>query len=301
MYSIMNKLGQKKFFSFSLLLSILLCLIVITGFSQEQNREKEKQPEVAKASTPSNTQPSKKEATEVKTNSPPDEKTVQYIQHLLKRKYAPPLSLFESIRLTENVRELINPGVTIFKGPRKEKSLTLMNLIIDYVKLTDDRASSLLFYRWYYIGRHRVISEQIQEEKFTPRPLIKNVSAISFNAERADVHIHFMKVIDLKGNTTSFKIDKWILKNLPRKEVCFLYFPTTIKEIVLDYSTRPNTWARLRVFAGVTDRPEYAKAGLYYLASAKKEIENSTFDKADKHLVKAKDYLIKFNRQLRLD
>jgi hypothetical protein len=234
------------------------------------------------------------------TEPVPADSSIQAMQLLLKNKYAPPLSLMESIRLTDHVMEILDPRIDLFKEPRKEKSLQLMNLILDYVKLTDDRASSLLFYRWYYIGRNRVVGDQIQEEIFKPQPILKNVMAISFEADKEDVHIHYMKVIDLEDTTTNFKIDKWILKNVPRKEVCFLYFPTTIKQILLDYSTKSDTWARIRVYAGVTDRPEYGKAALYYLTIAGREIDTGFFDKAKTNLQKAKELLIKFNRQISL-
>lgn len=234
------------------------------------------------------------------TLPPPSDSSIKTMQLFLKKKHAPPLSLLESIRLTDNVTEIVDPSFTLFKEPRKEKSLQLMNLIIDHVKLTDDRASSLLFYRWYYIGRNRVEGDQIQEKIFKPQPIMKNVTAISFEAEKEDVHIHYMKVIDLDNTTTNFKIDKWILKNVPRKEVCFLYFPTTIKQILLDYSTRSETSARIRVYAGVTNRPEFGKAALYYLTTARKEIEGGSFDKGKINLLKAKELLIKFNRQLSL-
>jgi hypothetical protein len=288
---------------FEIIIFLIFSLLAIPLISEETSEQKEpaKEAQVAQATPviPPNIGVENVADSPKKEEEPsPSEASIQSMQLLLKRKYAPPLSLLESIRLTDNVTEIVDPSFTLFKEPRKEKSLQLMNLIIDHVKLTDDRASSLLFYRWYYIGRNRVVGDHIQEEIFKPQPILKNVTAISFEAEREDVHIHYMKVIDLDDTATNFKIDKWILKNVPRKEVCFLYFPTTIKQILLDYSTRTETWARIRVYAGVTDRPEFGKAALYYLASARKEIEGGSFDKAKTNLLKAKELLIRFNRQL---
>ncbi|MBN1901365.1 hypothetical protein JW926_08600 [Candidatus Sumerlaeota bacterium] len=285
---------------------IILWIFSFSGISSQGEEPAERKDAAGEAqtvmATPLPTALSVKNASlNEKTEVVPSEASIQAMQSLLKKKYAPPLSLLESIRLTDNVAEIIEPAFGIYKEPRKEKSLQLMNLVIDHVKLKDDRASSLLFYRWYYIGRNRVIGDQIQEKIFKPQPILKNVTAISFEAEREDVHIHFMKVTDLEDAATSFKIDKWILKNVPRKEVCFLYFPTTIKQILLDYSTKTDAWGRISVYAGVTDRPEFGKAALYYLTTARKEIEGGSFEKAKMNLQKAKEQLIKFNRQISLE
>jgi len=222
------------------------------------------------------------------------------LQFLLHRKYAPPLSLSDSIRLTENVIALVNPATEKFKGPRKEKAATLLNLISSHVKITDDRLSSLLFYRWYYIGTHRVDTVTIDEDIFLPQPPLRNVSAISFEATGSDVLIHYMKVVDINNHVAEFNLKKWILAGLPRKEVCFLYFPTTIKRIVMDYSTKPDSRARMKLFAGVTDQPEYGKASLYYLSTSRRQVETGDFKGAKENLRKARELLIKFqNRQRR--
>ncbi len=230
-----------------------------------------------------------------KKTLPPDPET-ETIKFLLERKFPAPLSISEAIRLTRNTVEILQPKTDKFKEPRKEKALYLLVLISDYVKLADDRVSSLPSYRWYYIGRHRVTSESVEEDIFTPLPVLQDVSAISFEATKADVLIHYMKVIDIRDNETNFKINKWIIAGLPRKEVCFLYFPTAIKRIVLDYATRANSWARLKVYVGVTDYPECGKASLYYLSRAKKAIVSDQFPEAVSNLNNALGLLFKFKQ-----
>jgi len=280
----------------------LIFILTLLPVSAQENRDKQIQTQETQVRETQETKQSLVQApSEQKPGEKPEESdpALESMQFLLKRNFTPPLSLFECIRLMENVMDLINPSIEKFKGPRKDKSLHLMTLITDYVKLTDDRASSLLFYKWYFIGKNQNMRETMEEVVFKPAPVIGNVSAISFEAEKADVNIHFMKVTDLEGNTTSFKVNKCILSGLPRKEVCFLYFPTTISKIVLDYSTKSKHKARLTVYAGVTDQPEYGKAALYYLSHSQKEIENEEFENAKNDLLKAKKYLIKFNLHLR--
>jgi len=288
---------MKKIMGHIFIFLFFISTVTLLSVYSEENQNKQTQTQETKIEAQEIKQTLAQAPSGVKSDETPVESDpgLEFMLLLLKRNYAPPLSLFESIHLTENVMDLINPSIEKFKGPRKEKSLHLMTLITDYVKLTDDRSSSLLFYKWYFIGKNQEMRETMEEVVFKPTPMIRNVSAISFEAEKADVNIHFMKVTDLEGNTTSFKVDKCILNGLPRKEVCFLYFPTTIKQIVVDYSTKSKGKSRLTVYAGVTDRPEYGKAALYYLSRGQKEIHDEEFENAKKDLVKAKDYLIKFN------
>ena len=288
---------MKRKFKYIFIFLILISTVALRPVYCEENEDKKTQTQETKIEAQEIKQTLAQAPSGVKSDETPVESDpgLESMQFLLKRNFAPPLSLFESIHLTENIMDLINPSMEKFKGPRKDKALHLMTLITDYVKLTDDRSSSLLFYKWYFIGKNQEMRETMEEVVFKPTPVIRNVSAISFEAEKADVNIHFMKVTDLEGNTTSFKVDKCILNGLPRKEVCFLYFPTTIKQIVVDYSTKSKGKSRLTVYAGVTDRPEYGKAALYYLSRGRKEIENDAFENAKKDLVKAREYLIKFN------
>jgi hypothetical protein len=275
---------MKPFFTYGYLIILALFLICPVQAEKAGNG-------VKKASVNLN-----KEAEEKNT---PDAAT-EKVQYLINHKYAPPLSIYESIRLIENINELLDTKVKKFEGPRREKATTLIKLVRNHVKLTDDRSSSLLFYRWYYLGRHKVKDETIEEDIFKVEPPVKNVSAISFEAKYADVKIHYMKVIAVDGKETDFKINKWITAGLPRQELCFFYFPTTIKKVILDYSTRPDSRARLRLYAGVTDTPEYCKAALYYLTEAQKDLERSSFTPSIKNLEKARTQLIHFQRQKKL-
>lgn len=221
------------------------------------------------------------------------------MQTLLKTRFAPPLSVFETIRLVENVIELLNPSVDVLKSSRREMAQKILTLATDHVKLTDDRVSSLLYYKWYYIGYQRVEGETIEEKTYKPQPPIRNVSAISFEASGGNVQVHFVKVVDINDKVSNFNVNKWIWDGLPHKEICYLYFPTTIKSVIVDYSAKPNTRARLTVFAGVTDRPEHGKAALYYLSRAAKSVEAENFAQAVADLSKSRESLILFNRQLR--
>ncbi len=223
----------------------------------------------------------------------------QMIKVLLEEKFAPPLSLEEAIRIIEMTIALLDPDMEQYQIPRRDKTEVSIKMISDLVQLMDDRNSSLLNYRWYYIGYHRVEDPALEEDHFDVQPPLHNVSGISFEADINNVNLQYMKVIDLHNQITEFRIDKWIIAGLPRKEVCYLYFPSTIREIIIGHSVKPEKRARLRVFLGVTDQPEYAKAAMFYLARARSGILANKFKEARTDLEKARENLILFNRQSR--
>lgn len=261
--------------------------------------------EATPSPTPSNVLPVQKDNSEKMTDNPIEiidsmdksPSITPEIQQILKQNFAPPLSLAEAIRLTEKARILLLPDTEQLEGPRSTKAQKLISLVKNFVKLADERSSNLLYYKWYYIGRNRVEREEIEEDIYDAKPPIPKSSAISFEATGEDVLIHHMKVIDIQNNEIEFSLNKWILEGLPRKEVCYMYFPVTVKQVVIDYSTRKDSVARLKVYVGVTDNPEYGKASLYYLTRTVELIQKKNLKEAAKDLEKARNQMILFNKR----
>jgi hypothetical protein len=195
--------------------------------------------------------------------------------------YVPPLSINDSIRLMRRCINLLEQSKDQFLELRKEKVRDALADVIEYVKTVDQAHSLLAHYKWYFVGRNKVSrGEEIDEDTYNIEPLLKGASAISFAAERGDVYVHRMKVIDAHGAETNFKIDKWIDSGLPRREICYLFFQTDIAQIIMDFSARANEGPRLAVYVGVTPMPEYAKEAIYYLAAARKATEQGNFPEA---------------------
>ncbi len=282
-----------RFVVIHIILGIVFCGVLSAELEQPQTPIPTPLPAILPSPSPS--------ATPKQTPLPGDarDSAEESMQALLKTRFAPPLSIFETIRLVESLIELLNPSVDVLKPSRKEKAQKIMTLVSAQVKLTDERVSSLLYYKWYKIGNQRVEGETIEEKVYNPQPPIRNVSAISFEATGGNVQIHFVKVIDTNGKVSNFNVNKWIFDGLPHKEVCYLYFPANIKSVIVDYSAKTSSRARLTVFAGVTDRPEHGKVALYYLTRVAKSIESDNFAQSEADLVKAREALISFNRQLR--
>ncbi len=211
--------------------------------------------------------------------------------------YQPPLSVTDSIRLLYRVRNLLDPDDPDFLEVRREKATEVIDLIIDYVKMTDDRHSLLPFYEWRPIGEKRVSLGGIDEDTYDVSPVHRDISALSFVARRGDVYIHNITVIDEEDKETKFKVERWIRIGVPRKEVCFLYFPTNIDSIVINYSSRKNARENphLQVFIGKTNVPEYGKAALYYLSRARRMLAGDRdFEEIIKEIKHAIESLVSF-------
>lgn len=217
--------------------------------------------------------------------------------------YHPPLSVLEAIKLTNRLRQMLAPEDPHFVDLRREKAIEVLDLISDYIKMIDDRHSLLPYYTWYEIGEKRVSLGGVDEDSYDVNPAMKNVSAVSFVALRGDVFIHYIKVIDEEGNETRFKVNRWIRLHWPRKDVCFLYFPTDLTKIVIAYSAREDSTVnpKLVVYAGVTTVPEHGKASLYYLTRARQILSNNgEFSSARDDLHKAIESLLRFKNSRQL-
>jgi hypothetical protein len=199
--------------------------------------------------------------------------------------YVPPLSINDSIRLLRRCIGLLEQNRNEFVELRKEKVRDALTDVIEYIKTVDQEHSLLAHYKWYFVGRNKVsLGEQIDEDVYEVEPVLKGASAISFSAERGDVYVRRMKVLDANGAETNFKIDKWIDSGLPRKEICYLFFQTDIARIIVSYSARKNEGPRLSLYGGVTPMPEYAKEAIYYLAAARKATEQGNFSEATENI-----------------
>lgn len=217
--------------------------------------------------------------------------------------YQTPLSLYDAIRLTYRVRNMLNPADKQFLPMRREKAIEVLDVIVDYIKQVDDRHSLLPYYRWYTVGEKRVSVGVLDEDNYELDPIHYGVSALSFVALRGDVYVQNISVIDKSNSETRFNVNRWVRVDFPRKEVCYLYFPTDIRKIIIRYTGEQGLpeMPKLQVFSGVTNIPEHGKAALYYLSRARQLLaSNAEFPETVDALTAAIDVLIKFKNSRRL-
>jgi hypothetical protein len=209
----------------------------------------------------------------------------------------PPLGLDEAMQsVAASIYFLEKPDAK-FLDYKKQKVTEALNNVTDYMKIIDDRHSTLENYRWYFVGKQKVSHGGIDEDTYVVEPPLRRVSAISFVAERGDVTIHRMTVNDVKGNQTKFTIERLIRADLPRKEVCFLYYQQSVAQVTLYYSTNDETVdPRVKVYCGVTPVPEYAKEAIYYLTLAKKELAEDHISETIKNLQLAWKRMLKIEQ-----
>jgi hypothetical protein len=202
--------------------------------------------------------------------------------------FLPPLGLDDGMQIVVACIYFLESPDAGFLDYKKQRVTEALNSVIDYVKMLDDRHSSFENYRWYFVGKQKVSGGGIDEDTFVAEPPLRRVSAISFVAERADVTIHRMTVTDVEGNETKFTIERKVRAGFPRKEVCFLYYQETVRDIILNYSTEDEQIEpRLKVYCGVTPMPEYAKEAIYFLTVAKKQLAENQLTSAENNLRKA--------------
>lgn len=164
-----------------------------------------------------------------------------------------------------------------------------------YLKKLDQRHSTLDSYKWYFIDREKVEPDRVETDVFRARPVIPNVSAVSFSADYGDVYLYEVVVHDVKGNPTTFPLRHEVEQNYPHEEICYLYFPTTLERVILKYEVKRyrSRVPRVTVFAGVAREQEYLKQALYYLHRARRETDQAMRNPAAAapHIEAAREYL----------
>lgn len=210
----------------------------------------------------------------------------------------PPLSIDDSITILDKCRDIL---ILIQKDKtQSEKDLALavkiIDNVIDYAQIIDERNETLAYYRWDLIGEQKV-SEPYDIDIYPINPPIKHINAISFTASNNLVHIIKIKIADSNNTTSEFKIDKWISNQLPGKQVCFLPIRQNIARIEIEYASKPGEAAKnpqVAVYAGVTRYPEFAKRAIYYLRLARHDIESNDLKNVLDRIYRAKSSLNKY-------
>jgi len=155
-----------------------------------------------------------------------------------------------------------------------------MDVTSSYLTVLDQRRSNLASYEWHFIDREKVSGPGIDSDAFRAHPVIHNVSAISFAADFGDIYIYSVEVLNAANQTTTFTLNRLVEEGYPHQEVCYLFFPTTIRAVTVKAQERGESkrTPRLAVFAGVARQEEYLKQALWYLRYARRETDLATDD-----------------------
>ncbi|MCX8037447.1 MAG: hypothetical protein N3D11_10475 [Candidatus Sumerlaeia bacterium] len=187
--------------------------------------------------------------------------------------YTPPLSVEEAaalIRAALDILSMKDPATLI---ARCQKACEIMDAVSAYLNVLDRRHSSLASYQWHLVDSEKVDGPGVDRDIFLARPVIHNVSAISFAASFGDVLIHSVEVQDASGQTTTFTLKRLVEEKYPHEQICYLFFPTAVRSVAIQYEAKTQTTRtpRLAVFAGIALEEEYLKQALWYLRYARRE------------------------------
>jgi len=173
------------------------------------------------------------------------------------------------------------------RGRMTEEMKRALEQVLSYLKILDERRSSLADYEWVFIEEEKVSGTPIDEDRFDDRK-VDDVSAISLHAKYADVYVHSVAILDERGDPVSeYHLDPPLLlrAGVPRREVFYLYFPTPIEAVVVRYEgVEAQTRARVDVYAGISGTREYLKQAQFYLRRALTSLENGDWAEADRLL-----------------
>lgn len=202
----------------------------------------------------------------------------------------PPLSLADCVE----VLLWMNGRLGLLPAKEKkpdEELLPVLDQIKQYVRIVDNRSSTLAFYRWVFVDRSKVAMQGLDEDIFESGNVIADVSAISLEAELGDVLVHWVEVIDSRGEKTEFRLatPSRLRAGLPRREVFHLYFPTDIRRVRVCYESAPpvRVQPRVTLHAGITKRTEYLKGALYYLTRAREALVSGNWEESAAQLDRA--------------
>ncbi|GAB4319089.1 MAG: hypothetical protein Kow0059_12830 [Candidatus Sumerlaeia bacterium] len=209
----------------------------------------------------------------------------------------PPLSVEECVAALELIKaRLGNPEISMTKWDPIETG-RVFEYLEDYVRLTDRKHSALSNYTWNYLGENRVALGVVDRDSFYVTPALRNVSAISFTAAGGNVWVDRIVVVDVSDRQATIPVRRRILAGLPRKEIVFLNLPMTVKEVVVFYSAEPDDQPRVRLFGGVSRRPEDLKAALHYLGATRQAIAEGRREDALQAAEAAQRHLTNFLRR----
>lgn len=172
--------------------------------------------------------------------------------------------------------------------------------VVAYLKIMDERHSSLADYEWIFIEQKKVSGSTIDQDKFDDIA-VHDVSAISFHAEFGDVLLHSVTIRDDRGAVAGeYHLDPPLVlrSDVPRREVFHLYFPIRLEEVIVRFQVAaPRTNPRVNVYAGIASNREYLKQAQYYLWRAIAALEKDDWDEAVKLISSTSRRIARFQKK----
>ena len=140
---------------------------------------------------------------------------------------------------------------------------------------------------WLAVTEAQLEESSGRREKFIVDPPVDNASAVAFSCKGKSVRVESVKVIDSAGGSTVFPLGREFSSRQKAHEACYLYYPSSVSTIIVEYGNPGGVNTRLNVWTGVTDLPEYAKEAIYWLRLALQELQQANLEKASDRIKQA--------------
>ncbi len=223
--------------------------------------------------------------------------------------YVPPLSLDDSARLlAAAVRHLQDAPDKVDPEEVDPSVVRLVESVRDYIVSRDELHTSPGDYEWILVDKGRVSRGSSDRDSFDFPSPITRVSVLGFEAERGDVLIREVVVVDDRGReVTGFRAEPdtpWVVEaRFPRRDLFHLWRRTTVSRIDIKYEAAPGDQSksdpRLHILVGRSETREYGKSAVFSCSQARMALLAGDVARARAMLLDAHRDAFAFREQVR--
>ncbi len=242
--------------------------------------------------------------------TPESRRTTETVQLLVGRiDYVPPLSIDDSTRLlAAGVRHLQDAPDKVDPEAVDPSVVRLVVSVKDYIGSRDELHTSPADYEWILVDKGKVARGSSDRDSFEFAEPITRVSVLGFEAERGDVLIREVSVIDDKGRQVAgFRSEPdtpWLVEaRFPRRDLFHLWRRTTVRQINIKYEAAPGTSSktdpRLHILVGRSEVRESGKTAVLCCLEARQALLAGEVARARGLLIEAHRNAVEFSDTVR--
>lgn len=215
-----------------------------------------------------------------------------------------PYSIRDCIDIVDRATEMLRTTQGSLGGVEVASIYNALDAVVDYLEERDDLQSTLSDYSWEEIGRDQVrINSEEKSFIWRENEIPKDVTAISFEVERADVVLKSVKVFDDQNQLVGpYSKEVTLRHSLPRRYVYHLYQPTNIQTLRFEatqVNPEANRTPQIILRAGRAEKIEHGKLGIYYILLAENQLREANKPVALETLAKAREEIRLYRLQVR--
>jgi hypothetical protein len=209
----------------------------------------------------------------------------------------PPLSLSDAEWLTDRAQLILEHSGEAETPEDVRLARLMIQAVIDYVQLSDQRRSSLADYHFTYLGKTSLETPaQPVDFSFTMESPMRSVQALGLRATRVPVEIEMVALETTAGEPVTLRPALTLDPDVPGRSFLYLLEPTTVTRITVVARTDSDRRPRVLVWLGQAPRPEYLRQALNHLGEARGALEEADADRAAAELDQARRLIARAER-----